>query len=79
MQTLGIDPEKETRVLKERRIDRLTERLFGGFESVGFESARAHLWFEGCGLGAKCGTRGRRPQRQWRLGRRVAVSYAGLL
>ena len=41
MQTLGIHPAKETRVLKERRIDRLTERLFGGFETV-----RSHLWFE---------------------------------
>ena len=30
MQTLGILPEKETRVLKERRIRRLSERFLAG-------------------------------------------------
>jgi hypothetical protein len=34
---------------------------------TGFESARSYLRFEGCGLWAKCGNRGQRPQLQWRL------------
>ena len=39
--------------------------------------------FEGCGLGAKCGNRGRRPRLQWRLGRldggfRFGFSVAGV-
>ena len=47
-------------------------------EVTGSVEADAEPCFEGCGLGATCGNRGQRTRLQWRLGRRVGVSYACL-
>ena len=40
--TLGIHPVKQPRVLKERRIGRLSERFVGSFEFAGCEAMRPH-------------------------------------
>ena len=77
----GNPPGNILRVLKERRIGRLTERLTERLFDMGPDAKkrfRSHC-LEGCGLTAKCGNRGRRTRLQRRLGRRVVVSYAGLL
>ena len=47
------------------------------FEQVtGYVEVDSEPCFEGCGLGAKCESRGQRAQLQWRLGRR-ALDHSG--
>ena len=59
-----------------RGAERFSERLFGG-EPDSNQWIRSHR-LEGCGLGAKCGNRGQRPQLQWRLCRLIGGFFAGL-
>jgi hypothetical protein len=55
-----------------RASPNVSPNVFLGCESVG-----SNLCLDGCGLGAKCGNRGQRPQLQWRLGRRLVVFMSG--
>ena len=58
-----------------RGAERFSERFC--WLGTGYESVDSYLWFEGCGLGAKCENRGQRPQLQWRLCRLVGGFFAG--
>ena len=56
-----------------RGAERLAERFFGMGQDA--NQCLSDLCREGCGLWATCENRGRRTRLQWRLGRRVVVSY----
>jgi hypothetical protein len=59
-----------------RGAERFSERFFGG-EPAANQLFRSHC-LEGCGLGAKCGNRGQRPQLQWRLCRLIGGFVLGV-